>query len=349
MSYKWTKDFKNRDYVEFKNFFKEHNKLFNLNINNDDNLTNISKKMSDLLINEHSFGINQILSTFRSIAKNFSNKTRSDVCIEYYRFRGYDDDYAYIQISERQRRKSKLSIEYWLNKGYDEISAKEQVSILQSKLSKKRTHKILSDENYAKSISAWSINYWIKKGLSKEDAAEKIKEYNPSCRNFYDTSIAYENAKKSISKRVKKLWENGVYDDKVKMINTRYTSKQEKLFFNLLINEKEIDNFIYEPFGINVRSNSDDFYYVYDAYIKTNDGIILVEYDGTYWHDIDKDFKRDDVVLNIRKDIIGVIRINDFYFYKYNQTLKIIINSIQDGIEKIKNKETNRVILYESA
>jgi len=104
--------------------------------------------------------------------------------------------------------------------------------------------------------------------------------------------------RKTISKRVKKLWQDGVYDDKVKMIQTRYTSKQEKVFFELL--STYIPGVIYEPFGVNVRNHSEDYYYVFDAYYKSDSGIILLEYDGSYWHDNEKDLKRDKLVLNIR-------------------------------------------------
>ena len=231
----------------------------------------------------------------------------------------------------------------WLNNGYSEIEALEKVSEIQKKNGRKLGNKLRNDPEFKKTFSVWSEDHWIAKGYSKINAKNKIKEFNPSCEEFYKSSEAFVLGKKNISNRVKKLWQNGVYDDKIKIVQTRYTSKQEKIFFELL--RASINNIIYEPFGVNVREHSEDYYYVYDGYYRMKTGIILLEYDGTYWHDTEKDKKRDELVLSIRPDIIGVIRTNDYYFYKH----KINITQFKDAIRKIKSKESSRILLYESA
>ena len=341
---KWTKQFILRSPEEFELFIIEHNaKFFNINLDNRETVKIMSTKLSDMLLTVSPFGVNQIRKSFAEITRNFNTKSSSDLHISYYIVRGYSVEYGKSCISELQKKRSKRCIEYWIEKGYTYNDAIDKVSTHQRSTAYKLNDKLKSDESFKKKFSVWSIDHWISKGYTTEEASLKIKQYNPSCKEFYETTEAWKIGKQQISKRVKKLWQNGVYDDKVKMVQTRYTSKQEKIFFDML--SSCIDGVIYEPFGINVRNHSDDFYYVFDGYYKTDHGIILLEYDGTYWHDTKKDEDRDKLVLEIREDIIGVIRTNDYYFYKH----KININTFNDAIEKIKSKKSNRILLYESA
>lgn len=340
---KWTKHFILRSPEEFNLFITEHNsKLFNLNLDNDKVIENLTTQFSEKLRNITPFGVNQIRKVFTELARDFHMKSVSELHESYYLFRGYSHAYAIDKISEIQKTRSKRCVEFWIKKGYSHIEAKEKVSEIQINNGRKLGDKLRNNIDFAKSFSVWSIDHWLKKGYTIEDAEYKIKTFNPSCQEFYETSEAYKLGRENISNRVKVLWKNGVYDDKVKMIQTRYTSKQESVFFGML--KTFIPEVIYEPFGINVRQYSDDFYYVYDAYIKTANGIILLEYDGTYWHNLEKDIARDSLVLSSRDDVMGVIRTNDYYFYK-NQ---INIKDFKDAIEKIKSKESNRILLYES-
>lgn len=77
--------------------------------------------------------------------------------------------------------------------------------------------------------------------------------------------------------------------------------------------------------------------------MKTDYGIIIFEYDGTYWHDINEDDKKDLLIFQARQDIIGIIRISDTYFKKQNETT--IIETINESISKIKNKESKKIRL----
>jgi len=341
---KWTKQFILRSPEEFELFIIEHNsKFFNINLENLEIVKSISTKLSDMLLTITPFGVNQIRKAFTEINRQINIKSSSDLHVSYYMVRGYSLEYANLAISNIQKKRSKRCPEYWIAKGYTYNDAIEKVSDIQRISACKLSDKIKSDEDFKRKFSIWSIDHWTAKGYTEDEAKEKIKHYNPSCKEFYETTEAWNIGRQTISKRVKKLWQDGVYDDKVKMIQTRYTSKQEKVFFELLLTY--IPGVIYEPFGVNIRNYSEDFYYVFDAYYKSDSGIILLEYDGSYWHDIEKDLKRDRLVLDIRSDIIGVIRTNDYFFYKN----KINIKTYTDAIRKIESKESDRILLYESA
>ena len=70
----------------------------------------------------------------------------------------------------------------------------------------------------------------------------------------------------------------------------------------------------------------------------------MFEYDGNFWHDIEYDEIRDDIILSKRKDIIGIIRIGDIYFKGNN--IEKIIKDIEYAIEDIKSKKCKRKLLY---
>ena len=77
--------------------------------------------------------------------------------------------------------------------------------------------------------------------------------------------------------------------------------------------------------------------------VKNDLGIILIEYDGLYWHNQSYDNIKDDIVLDTRNDIIGIIRISDV---KYKENNDKVIKKINYGIEEIKNKKINRIKIY---
>jgi len=105
-----------------------------------------------------------------------------------------------------------------------------------------------------------------------------------------------------------------------------HVSNEETIFFKFIkeyIN-KEIKH---KEFLINVRKSNKTKKNVYlvDGYLKIEEGLILIEYDGDYWHDEIYDDLKDEVILEIRKDILGIIRISSSYFEKYKEKIKIDI------------------------
>lgn len=337
--------FKSADELIF--HFIKFKRRFNLNLDNIEYVKILADELYASLCIENSFSINHINKQFVKHGHDKHGvKTCSDVCLEYYLYRGYSKEFALENISFLQRKRSKRCKEFWINKGYSQEDAIQKVSEIQRAYTNLKTDKIKNNKEYAKSISVWSTEYWIKRGLSEEEAKEKIKRYNPSCKEFYATTLAYEEGKRKLSDRIKTAWANGVYDDKITSMCIRHTSNQEKDFFTLVSYILDT-NFKYEPFGINVRlaEEIDNHYFIYDAYYKTKEGIILFEYDGTYWHNKEKDEIRDETTFKYRSDILGIIRINDFYFYKNKQNL----NFLKDAIEKIKNKECKRILFYENS
>ena len=72
-------------------------------------------------------------------------------------------------------------------------------------------------------------------------------------------------------------------------------------------------------------------------------GIILFEYDGLYWHNQSYDELKDSVALELRHDILGIIRVSCEHFKtNKDKTIKLIKNAIK----KIKSKESNRIKIY---
>lgn len=129
--------------------------------------------------------------------------------------------------------------------------------------------------------------------------------------------------------------------------NLGYESREEINVFNVL--SKYIPEIKHLHMGINVQNTNlekkyNKQYVLSDGYIGTDCGNIIFEYDGKFWHNEEFDNMRDDIILSIRKDIIGIIRIGDTYF-KINN-IKKIINDIKYAIEDIKNKEYKRKLLY---
>lgn len=333
---KWSKWFIEKNREEVESFISEYGKtLFNLNTSNKMYMSSLAIEMFEILKNERLWGYNQVVAAFRNISKRkYGNFGSSELREEYYFHRGYIDKQEIDdKISQLQRKNSKRCIEHWVKKGFTESDAILKVAEWQSKISKNRT----SEQR----VSVWQKQYWMNKhNFTLEQAEEAIKKYNPSRREFYDDEKAWELGKEKISHRVKKLWENGIYDDAIKIIETRRVSGEEKCFFADIQNE----TLKHLPFGVNVRlsTHTEAIYYVFDGYAKTKKGIILIEYDGTYWHNQERDTIRDKETLETRDDIIGIIRVQDKFYRKNRTNIK---QHIEYAIKKIESKESNRVLL----
>jgi hypothetical protein len=269
-----------------------------------------------------------------------TGKVRCSVTsVEYFTAIGWDKVYAAERVTEKQRSSSKLCIEYWLNRGYSVIDAENKIRAYQSANGKNAWQ----DKVKMKTASPVYKEHWLEKGYS---AAQAVRKVNPSCKDYYgyNSETEYDAAKKRNSDRIKKLWSEGVYDGVVNIYEGRRVSKEEIEFFTHLASS--IFNVEHVPFGINLRKVSDDLKYtVYDGYIPSKEGVILVEYDGTYWHDPAKDFAKDELVLQTRPDIIGIIRVNDKFFKKNKN--KNFVSFFEDGIKEIKSNKSKRILLTE--
>ena len=108
-------------------------------------------------------------------------------------------------------------------------------------------------------------------------------------------------------------------------------SKEEIEFFSFLVNESDLD-IIHKEFIVNVKANDelDQGIVKYDGYLKTDDGIILIEYDGLYWHNQSYDEIKDRITLELRNDILGIIRVScETFKRKKNKITNLIHESIE--------------------
>ena len=62
-----------------------------------------------------------------------------------------------------------------------------------------------------------------------------------------------------------------------------------------------------------------------------------------YWHNQSYDEIKDSIVLDVRPDVIGIIRVSCEYFKQNKIT---IIKKLNNAINQIKSKECNRIKLY---
>lgn len=266
-------------------------------------------------------------------------KSGSESCFGFWVSRGYSEEDSKEIVSKIQRNKSNLNIDYWVKKGYSKCEANKKVSELQSKNSKKRYKKYNKEE--LKSQSVWSYEYWTKKGYSLEDAKLEVHKRNAGKLECWGNEKDYQNHLKKLSKGLStRLKENPelFYGSKSNEISI---SKEELDFF------KHIEDLgiIHKTFKINTVLDEDisNNIILYDGYLKTNKGIILIEYDGLYWHKGDYDELKDLVCLKLRSDVLGIIRVSDKYFKNNKKQVK---NDIKNGIEKIKDKECSKIRYY---
>ena len=216
---------------------------------------------------------------YNYISSLFKGKKRSSTTsIEYWTKRGYSEEESIKMISELQKKKSRFSKEYWINKGYSEEECSKLIAKEQSLVSSKGWSK----EN-RKIGNAWSIQYWIDKGYSLEESRIQALSRNPSSRLFYKSEDDWLDKRKRISDNVSLFIKN---NPEVYKSFFGSKSKAEFEFFKHIENQsiKHID------FIICIEVNNKKSLYKADGYYKDESSLILIEFDGLYWH---KDKKKD--------------------------------------------------------
>ena len=221
---------------------------------------------------------------------------------------------------------------FWINKGFDEETAEKMAN------------------EYAQTCSIWNKNFWLSRGYTEKEAEEKMLIYNPSSPKFFKYNNEYEKYKIKIDrwcKLAKKRWRTDDYKNKIiariKDGSIKVSSKIENNVFNIL---KEWNKKIkHEPYIIIIPDNFENainaIFYTVDGYYKDNDGVILIEYDSTIYHNKDLDLIRDSNILSIDYNVLGIIRIQQSFIK--NLTFKKDI--FENAIYTIKNSKENRIIL----
>lgn len=264
-------------------------------------------------------------------------KGASIISIEYWKSLGWNNiEEIKNKISILQKKRSPICIEYY---GGD-TNSKSKISELQSHRSKKIYEKYSKKELSEKSV--FGKQCWINRGYSEEDAIKEYRKRNGSCRECYSSDEEYKEAMIRNSNRVKEHIHK--FPEKYFREHS-YVSNEEIDFFNNI--SKFIHDIKHIGFVINVK-NSDVIKnqnaIISDGYIKCEDGVILIEYDGSYWHDEKKDEERDNEIFKIRPDIIGVIRVGDRKYH--SNKIEDIIDLLVYAIENIKSKKSNRELIY---
>jgi len=321
------------NYESFKELILKH--FPNFNIDNEIYLYELFDSISNVKIKGKVSFINEC-SMFLKERRN--GKSVSNISKDYWISMGWDDASAIQKVSDLQRSRSVLTVDYWIKKGFSKAIATIKIKQYQSNNSKKRYAKYSSEEISEQSV--WSKSYWINKGYSEDDAQYEVDKRNYGKREFWTSNEEYEYIRKLIGKKTSKFIKEN--PEKYKSFFGSI-SKEEIIFFNELIKHNE--EIKHKQFIINIKKSKDldQGIIKYDGYLKTNKGIVLIEYDGLYWHNQSYDEIKDSVALDIRNDIIGIIRVSCEKF-KTNQ--QKCIKYIENGIEKIKNKKCNRIKIY---
>jgi hypothetical protein len=271
-------------------------------------------------------------------------KQSSVISIEYWKSLGWENMTDIKQkISYEQKVRSPLSIDYYVKKGYSKQDAIKQICEIQSKRAKICIDKYTYEDRLNR--CKWSFQYWINQGYSEEDAKMEVYKLNGMCKECYEDEDEYKKQIELHSKRQRQLYNQN--PEKYWKNHLGYESREEISFFN------ELSKYNYDikhlHLGINVQNTIlDDMYkkqYILtDGYLKIEDELIIIEYDGLYYHDEVYDNLRDDVIFSIRPDIIGIIRVSDS-FYKSNK-IEQIRKEIDYAIKDIKSKKYKRKWLY---
>jgi hypothetical protein len=275
-----------------------------------------------------------------------NGKNSSVVSIDYWKSMGWDDvSDIKRRILYQQRRNSKRCAEYYISRGYSEDDAIKMVSGYQKKFTEIKNQKYSREE--LSQMSVWSVAYWIGLGFSEEESKKIIRKYNGSCKECYSDEQEYYRHIQKMSESKKALYIDN--PDKFWRERTPYSSKEENVFFDNL--SSFLSDVKHLHFGINVQNTMlcdvyNKQYIVCDGYIKCDNGIIILEYDGGYWHNMEYDEIRDKVIMSVRDDILGIIRVNDLYVK--NNNIQSIKKAVEYAIKDIKGKKCTRRLLYES-
>lgn len=228
-----------------------------------------------------------------------------------------------------------LNKNYYCALGYSENEASEKVKNIQSKNAIKRHKKYTKSEVSAQSV--WSKKFWLKKGLNDKDAKKKVHELNYSSKEGY-TEDEYNLVINKFSNNAKNAHKRGVY---IKSYNK--ISDEEIIFFNWLSTFSKIKH---KTLWVNVVNSklTNKAGYSIDGYLKIKEGLIGIEYDGIYWHKIEKDNIRDKEIFECRNDIIGILRVSSRYFKSTDK--EKIKKDILYGINEIKNKKRKKIRYY---
>ncbi len=131
------------------------------------------------------------------------------------------------------------------------------------------------------------LDYWILQGFSKEEAAEKSRNFkrenSPRCVEFY-------LKKGLIESKAQEIIKNNAIQAAIKSLKFCNNTSIEKTVSKFLME----NNFLFSP-QFRLNSNfSHRNYFVYDFYLKNEN--ILIECNGTYWHCDPRFFQENDEV-----------------------------------------------------
>ena len=356
--YKKTVVYFNKDDI-FNSFIKDNKYSFNLN-----NISFIKKFINFItfsdFITERDIN-DQLMIWCKQYYPDKQNKGYIKSSKAFYMARGYSETEAETIIRESNKNRSPRCVEYWLNKGYTLEDAKIEVNKVQANnvsYSKSTTKYWLNlglniedakkkASYYAKEHSVWTFNYWKKLGYSDDEAKLKVHEINPSCEEYkgYKSYEDYLKKKELQSNLAKNIWKNWKHSDnflcKIKGGWMTNISESENKCFDFL--QKYIDKkIIHKPYIVIIPDEISDktrnkVFYACDGYLEYKGKIIIFEYDGGQgvFHQEDLDKQRDNDILLIDNNVLGIVRISETVF-KYLEYKKII-QYINDEVQKVKD------------
>jgi hypothetical protein len=287
---------------------------------------------------------------YDKISAYFKNKRGgrrgSIISIDYWKSLGWEDTSEIkVIISKIQQERSPRNISYYTKRGYSEAEARDKVAKLQGEYSMRGYANRTKDEIRRRSV--WSVQHWLDKGYSEEEAVAEMRKRNGACRECYSSDAEYGKKMDLLSQKAKERYNRN--PEKFWRERPNFSSKEESDFFNKL--SACIYGVKYLHCGVNVQntileSEYGKQYVLSDGCISLDDGLVLLEYDGDYWHDAEYDLIRDNAIFEVRKDIVGIIRINDKFVR--NNSFDVIKKEFEYAIEDIKGKKCKRKLIYES-
>lgn len=355
------------DDENFKKFIETNIGPFNFE--NNDYYLDIKKKMFDGYI-----FICEIPAKTKilDIIYNGDPPAKSITSIRFWTSRGFSEEYAKKEITKLQRPRSKRCVEYYTSKGYSLEEAKKLVTKNQSKCC--RFSKSLKDywirlgysedvaikisKDIATKRSVWAAAHWINLGYTEDDAKNKCLEYNPSSPQFkkYHKDLKlYAESLNRASIRAQNRWKRCSYLGKKILavkegrVSGRSISKEECLLFDFLIKNIN-ENIIHKAYVVAIPEDSstslNTYFYACDGYLKTHEGnVIIIEYDGALYHQNKVDEIRDNDILMIDDNVLGILRISDKFFKDKTKTDDEKLTKISNAIQTIKNTPESRIQL----